>query len=36
MELILKNITKSFKDKVAVNDFNVTLTNGIYGLLGPN
>ncbi|MBC6003078.1 ABC transporter ATP-binding protein [Paeniclostridium sp. NSJ-45] len=36
MELTLKNITKSFKDKVAVNDFNVTLTNGIYGLLGPN
>lgn len=36
MELTLKNITKSFKDKVAVNDFNVTLTNGMYGLLGPN
>ncbi|MEG2984629.1 MAG: ABC transporter ATP-binding protein [Peptostreptococcaceae bacterium] len=36
MELTLKNITKSFKDKVAVNDFNVTLTSGIYGLLGPN
>ena len=36
MELTLKNITKSFKDKVAVNDFNITLTNGIYGLLGPN
>ncbi len=36
MELTLKNITKSFKDKVAVNDFNVSLTNGIYGLLGPN
>ncbi len=36
MELTLKNITKSFKDKGAVNDFNVTLTNGIYGLLGPN
>lgn len=36
MELILKNINKSFKDKIAVNDFNVTLNNGIYGLLGPN
>lgn len=36
MELTLKNITKSFKDKIAVNDFNLTLTNGIYGLLGPN
>lgn len=36
MELILKNINKSFKDKIAVSDFNVTLNNGIYGLLGPN
>lgn len=36
MELTLKNINKSFKDKIAVSDFNVTLNNGIYGLLGPN
>lgn len=36
MELTLKNITKVFKDKIAVNDFNVILTSGIYGLLGPN
>ncbi|MVO74713.1 ATP-binding cassette domain-containing protein [Paeniclostridium sordellii] len=36
MELTLKNITKVFKDKIAVNDFNVTLTSGVYGLLGPN
>lgn len=36
MELVLKNINKSFKDKIAVNNFNVTLNNGIYGLLGPN
>lgn len=36
MELILKNINKSFKDKIAVSDFTVTLNNGIYGLLGPN
>lgn len=36
MELVLKNINKSFKDKIAVSDFNVTLNNGIYGLLGPN
>lgn len=36
MELTLKNITKAFKDKIAVNDFNVTLTSGVYGLLGPN
>ena len=36
MELTLKNITKVFKDKIAVNDFNITLTSGVYGLLGPN
>ncbi|MSR91581.1 ATP-binding cassette domain-containing protein [Inconstantimicrobium porci] len=36
MELEIKNITKKFKDKTAVNNFNVTLFEGIYGLLGPN
>ena len=36
MELIIKNISKEFKDKVAVDKFNVTLNEGIYGLLGPN
>lgn len=36
MELIIKNISKEFKDKVAVDKFNVTLNSGIYGLLGPN
>ncbi|WP_270506740.1 ABC transporter ATP-binding protein [Paraclostridium sordellii] len=36
MELTLENITKVFKDKIAVNDFNVILTSGVYGLLGPN
>ena len=36
MELEMKNITKKFKDKTAVNNFNVTLFEGIYGLLGPN
>ena len=36
MELEIKNITKKFKDKTAVNNFNVTLSEGIYGLLGPN
>ncbi|MFR4766449.1 MAG: ABC transporter ATP-binding protein [Paraclostridium sordellii] len=36
MELTFKNITKVFKDKIAVNDFNVILTSGVYGLLGPN
>lgn len=36
MELTLKNITKVFKDKIAVSDFDVILTSGVYGLLGPN
>jgi len=36
MELIINNISKEFKDKLAVNKFNVTLHSGIYGLLGPN
>lgn len=36
MELIINNISKEFKDKLAVDKFNVTLHSGIYGLLGPN
>ncbi|MEG0856869.1 MAG: ABC transporter ATP-binding protein [Terrisporobacter sp.] len=36
MELIIDNISKEFKDKVAVDKFNVTLNSGVYGLLGPN
>lgn len=36
MELIINNISKEFKDKIAVDNFNVTLRPGIYGLLGPN
>lgn len=36
MELIIKNISKEFKDKIAVDKFSVTLNSGIYGLLGPN
>lgn len=36
MELIINNISKKFKDKLAVDKFSVTLNSGIYGLLGPN
>ncbi|RDY24354.1 ABC transporter ATP-binding protein [Romboutsia maritimum] len=36
MELIINNISKKFKDKIAVDKFNITLHSGIYGLLGPN
>lgn len=36
MELILNNLTKKFGDFVAVDDINLTMTNGVYGLLGVN
>lgn len=36
MELKINGVTKRYKDKVAVNNFSVTLSNGVYGLLGPN
>lgn len=36
MELKIDNLSKKFKDKIAVNKFSVVLGNGIYGLLGPN
>ncbi|SHN02396.1 ABC-type multidrug transport system, ATPase component [Anaerosporobacter mobilis DSM 15930] len=36
MELRLESITKTFKDKIAVDNLTITLNNGIYGLLGPN
>ena len=36
MELRLTDVTKSFKDKTAVNDVSLTFTPGIWGLLGAN
>lgn len=36
MELSLSNVTKEFKDITAVHDISLTLTNGVYGLLGVN
>ncbi len=36
MELVLKNISKSYKNKKALDNFSLVLTNGVYGLLGPN
>lgn len=36
MELRTIELTKSFGAKTAVNDLNVTITNGVYGLLGAN
>ncbi|MEE1002521.1 MAG: ABC transporter ATP-binding protein [Acutalibacteraceae bacterium] len=36
MSLVLKNISKSYGKKKALNNFNAELNNGVYGFLGPN
>lgn len=36
MELQLQNISKQYGKKYAVNDINIVLTPGVYGLLGAN
>lgn len=36
MELKISKLTKQFGDFTAVDDLNVTMTNGVYGLLGVN
>lgn len=36
MELVMKDISKSFKEKKAVNHISLTLNNGIHALLGAN
>lgn len=36
MELMIDHLTKQYGNKLAVNDFTVTLTPGVYGLLGAN
>ena len=36
MKLQIIGLTKKFGSKTAVNDLNITLTNGVYGLLGAN
>ena len=36
MELQMVNLTKRFGDFTAVNDINISITNGVYGLLGVN
>ena len=36
MELTLEHLTKDFKDKRAVDDVSLTLTPGVWGLLGAN
>lgn len=36
MELCVKNISKKYGKTVALQDFNMNFTNGVYALLGPN
>lgn len=36
MELKIIGLTKKFGSKTAVDGLNITLTNGVYGLLGAN
>lgn len=36
MELKIEHISKQFKDKTAVDDVSLTLTTGVWGLLGAN
>lgn len=36
MEIKTIGLTKQFGSKIAVNELNITLTNGVYGLLGAN
>ena len=36
MELKIEHISKRFKDKTAVDDVSLTLTTGVWGLLGAN
>ncbi len=34
--LKIQNLSKKFKRKTVLNDINLTIDNGIYGLIGPN
>ncbi|CZT55153.1 ABC transporter ATP-binding protein [Solibaculum mannosilyticum] len=36
MELTLHSVSKQYKNKLALHEFNYTFQKGIYGLLGPN
>lgn len=36
MKLEIRNLTKQYGKKVAVNRLNLSLTKGVYGLLGAN
>ena len=36
MKLTMEHLSKQFKNKTAVNQINLVLTEGIYGFLGAN
>lgn len=36
MELCIRNVSKTFKDKKAVKNVTLNLTPGVWGLLGAN
>lgn len=36
MELVFENVTKKYKDIIAVNQLSCKMANGVYGLLGAN
>ena len=36
MELVIDRVTKKYKNKIAVDRLSITLTQGVYGLLGAN
>lgn len=36
MNLEIKNVSKSYRDKLVIDDINLTLEPGLYGLLGAN
>lgn len=36
MELVIKELSKSYRKKKALDNFSLTLHEGVYGILGPN
>lgn len=36
MELKIENLSKQYKERWAVNNFSISIGEGVYGLLGPN
>ncbi len=36
MELKIENLSKQYKERRAVNNFSISIGEGVYGLLGPN